>query len=111
MSLGDADLITPQPADAKPSVGPKPRRRKREDVVAGRKPEGRSRLSNCKDTLPGIDGRSLWVRRYRDLIEDHANCYGGVDDLSVPRMSLLRRQAAALVEAELIETRMPGGGH
>jgi hypothetical protein len=57
----------------------------------------------------GADGRGMWVRRYKDLIEDHAACYGGVDHLSVPRLSLLRRQAAALVECELIEAKMSAG--
>jgi hypothetical protein len=47
--------------------------------------------------------RSAWRSR------PHATCYGGIDNLSVPRLSLLRRQAASLVECELIEARMSEG--
>jgi hypothetical protein len=102
----DADVVIPSLAAGKPAGHPKPRKRTREEIFAARKLEGRSRLSNGKDTLPGIDGRSLWVRRCRDLIEDHANCYGGEEHLSVPRMSLLRRQSAQLVQCEILEAKM-----
>jgi len=49
----------------------------------------------------------MWNRLYRCTIEDHVDCYGG--DLSVARMSLLKRQAAQLVECELLEAKMSAG--
>jgi hypothetical protein len=67
----------------------------------------RSAVSNGSRSMIGSDGRSTWVRRFKDLIADHTACYGG--DLSVPRLSMLRRQAAAIVECELIEARMSQG--
>ena len=70
----------------------------------------RSAASNgSRQFAVGGDGRGAWVRRYKDLIEDHAACYGGEANLSVPRMSMLRRQAAAIVECEQIEARMSQG--
>ena len=45
-----------------------PRRKPARRPVNGvPKPEARSRISNGKDLLPGIDGRSLIARRYRDI--------------------------------------------
>jgi hypothetical protein len=44
----------------------------------------------------------MWFRRWRDIIEDHAQDYGGAENMSVARASLLRHQAAALVEMEQI---------
>jgi hypothetical protein len=77
--------------------------------IPGRSKLLRSAVSNGSKPMIGADGRSMWVRRYKDLIEDHAACYGGEENLSVPRMSMLRRQAAAIVECELIEARMSAG--
>lgn len=67
----------------------------------------RSAVSNGNRPMAGVDGRNRWFRRFRDLIEDHAADYGG--DLSVARMSLLRRQAASIVECEVIEGKMALG--
>jgi hypothetical protein len=78
-------------------------------VVAARSKLLRSRVSNGSKPLLGADGRSMWIRRYKDLIEDHADDYGGAAHLSVPRMSMLRRQAAAIIECEQIESRMAEG--
>jgi hypothetical protein len=77
--------------------------------IPGRSKLLRSAVSNGSKPMIGADGRSMWVRRYKDLIEDHAACYGGEEHLSVPRMSMLRRQAAAIVECEQIEARMSEG--
>jgi hypothetical protein len=77
--------------------------------IAARSKLLRSRVSNGSKPLLGADGRSMWIRRYKDLIEDHAACYGGEANLSVPRMSMLRRQAAAIIECEQIEARMAEG--
>jgi hypothetical protein len=75
--------------------------------IEGRSKKLRSKVSNGARPMLNSDGRSAWVRRYKDLVEDHVGDYGG--DLSVPRMSLLRRQAASLIECELIEGRMAAG--
>jgi hypothetical protein len=37
-------------------------------LLVAPKPQGRSRVSNRSAVLPGVDGRSTWVRRLRDLI-------------------------------------------
>ena len=74
-----------------------------------RKPEARSRVSNGHDILPGIDGRSLIARRYRDICAACASDAGGADRLSEARAQLIRRFAAAAVMAEHLEARLANG--
>jgi hypothetical protein len=37
----------------------------------------RTRITNGKELLPGIDGRSLWARRFRDVLALHLSDLGG----------------------------------
>jgi hypothetical protein len=73
------------------------------------KPEFRSRISNGKDLLPGIDGRSLVARRYRDISSAILTDQGGADRCSEARQQLVRRFAAAAVIAEQLEARLANG--
>ena len=43
----------------------------------------RSSITNGKHLLPEVDGRSAWMRRYRDLVELHITQLGGADSRSV----------------------------
>jgi hypothetical protein len=63
----------------------------------------RSRVTNGK--LLASDGRSLWARRYRDLIEGHLADMGGLDAVSVAEQSLVKRAATLEVELEQLESR------
>jgi hypothetical protein len=45
--------------------------------VASRAPTTRSRITNGKQMLAGIDGRSAEARRYRDLAMSFADDLGG----------------------------------
>ena len=67
------------------------------------KPEGRSRISNGSSLLPGVDGRSTWVRRLRDLIGLHTSDLGGDDAVSEAERSIVRRIATLEVELERME--------
>jgi hypothetical protein len=53
--------------------------------------------------LPGIDGRSSWVRRCRDLITAHTTDLGGVDNCSAAERSIIRRASVLTVELERME--------
>jgi hypothetical protein len=53
--------------------------------------------------LPGIDGRSAWVRRCRDLIAAHTTDLGGVDNCSAAERSIIRRASVLTVELERME--------
>ena len=70
----------------------------------------RSRLTNGKDLLPNVDGRSLIARRYRDICTAIASDQGGLDQLSEARIQLIRRYAACCVLAEAMESRLARGG-
>jgi hypothetical protein len=77
---------------------------------ADRKIYARSRLTNGKDLLPNIDGRTLIARRYRDIYSAIAADQGGFDNLSEARRQLIRRFAACCVLAEEMESRLARGG-
>ena len=78
-------------------------------VLSGRKPTARSRVSNGRDVLPNIDGRTMLARRYRDVLAAVASDQGGVDHLSEARIQLVRRFAAAACLAEEMEAKLVGG--
>jgi hypothetical protein len=72
--------------------------------LARRKPEGRSRVSNGTTLFAErIDGRSLWARRFRDLLESHVMDMGGPAACSEAQCSLIRRVATLEVELERME--------
>jgi hypothetical protein len=78
-------------------------------VLTPRKPTARSRVSNNSDLLPGIDGRSVIARRYRDIASAIVADQGGVDRLSEARLQLIRRFSASAVLAESMEARLANG--
>ena len=80
-----------------------------EDTPDVRKQKGRSRTTNHKDLLPGLDGRSSAARRFRDLVSAFIVDMGGADQCSDIKLSLLRRLAAVTVQSELIEAKMING--
>ena len=69
-----------------------------------RKQYARSRITNGRELLPGIDQRSTWARRMRDLIELHVDDIGGLEVTSEAQRSLIRRISVLEVEAEYLET-------
>jgi hypothetical protein len=71
--------------------------------IDGPKPQSRSRISNGSAILPGVDGRSTWVRRLRDLIGLHLSDLGGDDAVSEAERSIVRRVATLTVELERME--------
>jgi hypothetical protein len=77
--------------------------------VAGAKAHTRSRVSNGRDVLPDVDGRSVIARRYRDVIGAILVDQGGEDQCSESRKQLIRRFAAAAVLAEQLESKLANG--
>jgi hypothetical protein len=74
-----------------------------------RMPTARSRVTNGSDILPGIDGRSLIARRYRDIVAALAADQGGPAGMSEARGQLCRRFAALAVQCEAMEARLANG--
>ncbi len=74
------------------------------------KQHARSRLTNGSSLLSGVDGRSTWARRMRDLIELHVSDLGGVDACSNAERALVRRAACLSLECELLESQFATDG-
>lgn len=74
-----------------------------------RKPTARDRVSNGRDILPDVDGRSVIARRYRDIANAILVDQGGADHCSESRKQLIRRFAAAAVMAEQMEAKLARG--
>jgi hypothetical protein len=64
----------------------------------------KSRIANGA-LLPGIDGRSTWVRRAKEVIADHISDLGGVENCSSAERSLVRRASTLTVELERLESK------
>jgi hypothetical protein len=78
----------------------------------GRAKYGRSRLTNesRREPLPGVDGRTVIFRRFKDIARQIAKDQGGLEELSEVRLQLVRRFAAAAVTAERLEAKLADGG-
>jgi hypothetical protein len=74
------------------------------------KSAARSSISNGRRLLPKvIDGRSLWARRFRDVLALHAADLGGDANISEAERALLRRAATLIVTLEQIELKLAQG--
>lgn len=71
---------------------------------------GRSRITNGKRLLPTISYKSVWARRFRDLIRMHQADLGGADNCSTAENSIIRRAATLSVELEHLEMLFAGEG-
>jgi hypothetical protein len=65
----------------------------------------RSAISNGSTLFPEIDHRSAWMRRLRDLINDHVSDLGGEDMISSSEMILVRRASMLTLQLEMMESR------
>jgi hypothetical protein len=71
----------------------------------------RSRITNGTALLSGdADGRSVWARRFKDLISEHTSDLGGVEATSAAERSIIRRCAALTVECERMEAKFAANG-
>jgi hypothetical protein len=57
-----------------------------------------------------VDGRSLWVRRLRDLINLYTTDLGGAENCSAAERSLIQRASCLTVELEFMESRFAAAG-
>jgi hypothetical protein len=78
-------------------------------AAAVHKVPARSRVTNGRDILHGVDGRTATARRYRDLVANLISDAGGEDKISETRRQLIRRFSAQAVMAEQMEARLVMG--
>jgi hypothetical protein len=69
---------------------------------AGTRPKDsrKSRITNGSVLLPGVDGRSLWVRRCKDILASHLS---DKPDATAAEQAIIRRAAVLIVELERLE--------
>ena len=60
----------------------------------------KSRVANGSALLPGLDGRSLWARRAKELLAAHIQDLGGPDHVSEAERALAKRCAVLVTELE-----------
>jgi hypothetical protein len=77
-------------------------------IVGGRSRQ-KSRVTNGRDVLPDVDGRSVIARRYRDIVSAVIIDQGGADNITEARLQLIRRFSAAACLAEQMEARLARG--
>lgn len=66
----------------------------------------RSRLTTREGFVVGVDGRSAWARRFRDLIAAHSNDMGGSDQMTEGQRCIIRRISLLQIEAEFSEMKI-----
>ena len=69
----------------------------------------RSRITNGKDLLAGVDQRTATYRRYRDLVDAILVDQGGIAHCSESRRQLIKRFSACSVLAEMAEAKLVAG--
>ena len=74
-------------------------------TIAGQKRSGRSSITNGSKLLPGVDGRSPWVRRCKDIIAAHVADLGGIDNVSEAEKTIVRRCAVLTTALERLEVK------
>jgi hypothetical protein len=65
----------------------------------------RSSLTNGSELLHGIDHRTAYMRRLRDLLRAHEADLGGADILSEGQRAIIRRATLLTVQCEMLETK------
>lgn len=65
----------------------------------------RTRVTNGAVAIGGVDGRTLWARRYKDVLALHASDLGGAEAMSEAEKAIVRRAATLVVELERLEAR------
>jgi hypothetical protein len=78
--------------------------------VGRQKDPQKSRITNGSALLPGVDGRSPWVRRAKDIIAAHLSDLGGEDNTSAAERSIVRRAAVLTTELERLEAKFAVAG-
>jgi hypothetical protein len=71
----------------------------------GAKLYGRARISNKYGLLPAVDRRSVYGRRFRDIVGLFVSDYGGVENCSAAEQALIQRASCLVVELERMENR------
>jgi phage terminase Nu1 subunit (DNA packaging protein) len=78
------------------------------DTPEAKGQKGRSKVTNGRVLIAGVDQRSPWVRRCKDILREHLS---DTPDASAAERSILRRAAVLTTELEQLETQFALAGH
>jgi hypothetical protein len=78
--------------------------------IVPQKSKGRSRITNGSAILPDADGRSVWCRRFRDLMASYVSDRGGESNVTEGVHALIRRVSVIEVELERWEEEFAANG-
>jgi hypothetical protein len=67
-------------------------------------------VTNGTSLLVRVDGRSVWMRRLKDLIRAHVNQLGGPTNLTHAEEVLVRRAAMLTLQCEILERKFAQHG-
>ena len=88
----------------------KPERRAKTPFTKERREAAtRSRVSNGKDILANVDGRTAIARRFRDIASAIISDLGGATECSAALIEIIRRFAGTCVLAEQLEMKLLNG--
>src|SRR5262245_10005066 len=62
-----------------------------------------SKLTNGSSLVADTDGRTAWMRRYRDLVSSHEHDLGGTGFISESERRLIRRAALITIQCEMLD--------
>jgi hypothetical protein len=79
-------------------------------LVDGSLRKGRSKVTNGRVLIAGVDQRNPWVKRCKDVIAAHISDLGGLDNSSAAERSIIRRASVMTVELERLETKFARAG-
>jgi hypothetical protein len=77
--------------------------RRRRKHIALTQSRVQSAITNGRHLLAGVDARTGWMRRLRDLIAAHTSDLGGEDHISEAERRLIRRAGMLALQAEMME--------
>ena len=75
-----------------------------------RSPLALSRTTNVQKMIDGADGRSSYMRRWRDIQAAHTSDLGGDDQLSQAKRSIIRNIATMSAQLEAYDRRFADAG-
>jgi hypothetical protein len=68
-----------------------------------------SRITTGADVVPGVDHRTIWVRRFRDVQALLISDRGGEDNISEAKKLMVRRIATQEIEGPSVKAGAPRG--
>lgn len=75
-----------------------------------RSPLALSRTTNVQKAIDGADGRSSYMRRWRDIQAAHTSDLGGIDQCSQAVQTIVRRIATLSVQLEAYDAKFADAG-